>query len=373
MYVTRPISQLLKSPSLLAAPPDGPNSGYLVIQDEEPVTYSCFGWCKNRNLKNLPFPQDKNLNVRFEGADIPLDPLSFIPVLNQPLEAYTCSREEDKYTSCFFRCVKDVKPRPLDPQNIYQQFEIIKFRGHCFCVTSIAADGFAPYFLRRTEGWFKIHTDKTPPHFKLDIAQGLNAKLRARLPEFDFSLSRKSSEPVVVGKWYSPFMFVKEGKVRDPITRSMYYELTLEQRWEQVFTCCNNTNGGDRVAIDTMLEKEEVFVYGSKAVWNEEKVVDGVIWFTSYGLKGERMRVGLRVEIVERMKWEQARGGWMGGEKRRVKIDRVEKLKEGGEWSKFGLYVLVERFNLKRIDGSLVMFYDFKHFHQMKTKWGIDQ
>ncbi|KAK6116392.1 hypothetical protein DH2020_049854 [Rehmannia glutinosa] len=255
-------------------------------------------------------------------------------------EAFTCSREEDKVICCFSRLVEDVKPRPLDPQNIYQQFKIINFRRNGYFATSIAADGFPPYFLGRRNGWW--YTNKTPPHFKLDIAQGLNSKLRARLPDFDFPLSRKTSEPFVVGKWYSPFVFVKEGTLRDQMIRSMYYELTLEQRWEQIFT---------------------------KAVWDEEKVVDGVIWFTSYGLKGERMSVGLRVEIVERMKWEQERGGWIGGEKRRAKINRVEELKEGGEWSKFGLYVLVERFNLKRMDGSLVMFYDFKHVHQMKTKW----
>ncbi|KAK6133789.1 hypothetical protein DH2020_032500 [Rehmannia glutinosa] len=379
MYVTRPISQLLKSPGLLAAPPDGPNSGYLVIQDEEPATYSCFGWLKNTNLKNLPFPQDKELIARYGNSDVSFDHLCFIPVLNQPLssnryyliapfgkhkgEAYTCSREEDKYTLCFLRVVKDVEPRPLDPQNIYQQFKIIKFGNDCFHATSIAADGFAPYFLRRSDGWFTIHTNKAPPHFKLDIAQGLNAKLRARLSEFDFSLSRKSSEPVVVGKWYCPFIFVKEGTLRDQMVRSMYYELTLEQRWEQIFTCRNNTND-NCVVIDTVLEREEVFVGGSKAVWNEKSVVDGVIWFTRHGKS-----VGLRVEIVERMKWEQETGGWKGGDERRVKINKVEKFENAGGWSDFGYYVLVERFNLKRMDGSLVMSYDFKHFHQMKTKW----
>ncbi|KAK6133792.1 hypothetical protein DH2020_032503 [Rehmannia glutinosa] len=347
MYVTRPLSQLLKSPDLLAAPPDGPNSGYLVIQDEEPVTYSRFGWCKNRgDLTNLPFPQNKGLIVRYMegGSSDSFQCVFFIPVLNQPLssnqyytivpygqhkgEAFTCSREEDKVICCFSRLVEDVKPRPLDPQNIYQQFKIINFRRNGYFATSIAADGFPPYFLGRRNGWW--YTNKTPPHFKLDIAQGLNSKLRARLPDFDFPLSRKTSEPFVVGK-------------------------------------CNTND--TRVTIDASVEKEEVFVYGSKAMWNEEKVVDGVIWFTSCGLKGEQMRVGLRVEVVERMKWEQEIGGWIGGEKRRAKINRVEELKEGGEWSKFGCYVLVERFNLKRMDGSLVMSYDFRHFHQMKTKW----
>ncbi|KAK6116390.1 hypothetical protein DH2020_049852 [Rehmannia glutinosa] len=392
MYVTRPLSQLLKSPDILTAPPDGPNSGYMVIQDEESECYSCFGCCKKRTVKDLPVPQDKELIVRYtqstpgQGIDTSEDPLLLIPVLNQPLscnryyaivphgrhkgEAITCSREEDKVTCCFCRCIKDVKRRPLDPNNIFQQIEIVPYQSFwstkgSFFAKSIAQDGFPPYFLK-LKGW-TIKT-KTPSNFKLDIAKGVDSKLRARLPNFNFSISRKSCEFVVVGKWYSPFVFVKEGTVKDQVKRSMYYELTLEQRWEQVFTCRNTTND-NRVAIDVVLEKEEVFVGGSKAVWNERSVVDGVIWFTGRGPGRGETRVGLRVEIVERMKWEQERGGWRGGDERQVRINRVERFKKGGGWNEFGLYVLVERFNLKRMDGSLVMSYDFKHFHQMKTKW----
>ncbi|KAK6133793.1 hypothetical protein DH2020_032504 [Rehmannia glutinosa] len=324
MYVTRPLSQLLKSPDILTAPPDGPNSGYLVIQDEESESYSCFGCCKKRTVKDLPVPQDKELIVRYtqstpgQGIDTSEDPLLLIPVLNQPLSS-----------------------------NRY--YAIVPHGRH-----------------KGLKGW-TIKT-KTPSNFKLDIAKGVDSKLRARFPKFDFSLSRKSCESIVVGKWYCPFVFVKEGTVKDQVKRSMYYELTLEQRWEQVFASHNSTND-NRVAIDVVLEKEEVFVGGSKAVWNEKSVVDGVIWFTGRGPGRGETRVGLRVEVVERMKWEQERGGWRGGDGRQVKINRLEKFKKNGGWSDFGCYILVERFNLKRMDGSLVMSYDFKHFHQMKTKW----
>ncbi|GFQ01381.1 hypothetical protein PHJA_002282000 [Phtheirospermum japonicum] len=395
MYVTRPLSQLLRSPEILAAPPssDGPNSGYLVIQDEESETYSCFGCCKNKTLKDLPFPQNKELIIRYttsngQTSSVSLDPVCLIPLLNQPLssnryyaiaphgkhkgEAFTCSREEDKTTCCFCRCVKDVKPRPLDPHNIYQQFEIAPYQGLCasgdsFFASSLASDGFPPYFLRR-EGW-TIYT-KTPNNFKLDTAQGLDSKLRARLPEFDFSLPQKSSDPVVVGKWYSPFIFVKEGTLSEQVARSMYYEVTLEQRWEKIFACRNNNNSnGARVAVEVVLENEEVFVGGSKAEWNEKSVDGRMIWYTSYGSGGGRMSVGLREEIVERMKWEQEIGGWVSGDERRVKINKVEELEKGVGWSEFGCYALVERFNFTRMDGSLVMSYDFKHFHKLKTKW----
>lgn len=161
-------------------------------------------------------------------------------------------------------------------------------------------------------------------------------------------------------------MFVEEGlTVRDQVKRSTYYEVTLEQRWELIFHKKNSGSEGNAVEVDSFVEREEVFVGGSKA--NEKSVSDGVVWFTSYSTGGEKRSVGLRTEIVERMKWEEERGGWVNGGE--VKISRVEEFKEGGNWSEFGCYVLVERFDVKRMDGSLVLSYDFKHLHQIKTKW----
>ena len=55
------------------------------------------------------------------------------------------------------------------------------------------------------------------------------------------------------------------------------------------------------------------------------------------------------------MKWEQERVGWVGGNDRQVSLKRVEEFEGTGQWSKFGCYVLVERFVLKRMDGSLVL------------------
>ena len=42
-----------------------------------------------------------------------------------------------------------------------------------------------------------------------------------------------------------------------------------------------------------------------KTMNQERNVVEGVMWFR--GSRGGR--VGLRLEIMERMKWEQVRGG----------------------------------------------------------------
>ncbi|XP_073301370.1 uncharacterized protein [Primulina huaijiensis] len=384
MYATRSLSKLRKSPELVSEYPEGPNSGFLVIQDEESENYCCFGLCKTHTLKELPFPQNKELTVQYttgSNETQTTNPVFLIPVLNQPLylnryyaivphgkrkgEAFTCSTEDDKVTCCFCRCVKDVKPRPFDPQNIYQQIGIVPYDSVCstrgnFMANSVASDGFPPSFFRR-KGWTMRAT--TAKHFELGEAPGLDGKLRARLPQL--SLSR--SEPVVVGKWYCPFIFVKEGSLRDQVERSMYYEMTLEQRWERIFSCQNN--GGNSVVIDVLLDKEEVFVNGEKCVMNERNAADEIVWFTSSGNLGGEMSFGLRVEILQRMKWEQERGGWIGGGEKEAQIKKTEEFKEGGEWREFGCYVLVERFRLKRMDGSLAMEYDFKHVHHIKTFW----
>lgn len=90
MYVTRPLSLYRKSPEALSLPPEGPNSGYLVLQDEESETTCCFGMCKEPDIKDFPFPQNKNLIVRYttgagENQYTINDEVLFIPVINQPL------------------------------------------------------------------------------------------------------------------------------------------------------------------------------------------------------------------------------------------------------------------------------------------------
>ena len=104
MYVTRPLSLYKKDKSALSLPPpEGPNSGYLVILDEEVEAemVCCFGWCKDNRIRDLPFPQNKNLTVSFTTKTTTTDAngnrqtqrisyddkVTFIPVLGQPLSA----------------------------------------------------------------------------------------------------------------------------------------------------------------------------------------------------------------------------------------------------------------------------------------------
>ncbi|KAJ6689760.1 hypothetical protein OIU85_006108 [Salix viminalis] len=349
MYVTRPLSLYKRNPSALSSPPpEGPNSGILIIQDEEAQPTCCFGLFKSDQVKDLPFPQNKNLRVSYStGQSTSIDRVIFIPVLNQPLSSnqyyvierkvHTNATEEDVAACCFGCCIPDMEPEPFDPENVRQQFEIRKRGWGGYVAKSAAPDGFPPGFLRRKD--------------------------------FHFPLSQTSSASVVVGKWCCPFMFIKEGKLKDQLTASRYYEMTLEQRWEQIFACENGLSGGNSVIVDAVVQREVIAVAGREVEPAERKVVDGIMWFRSSSNAGGEESVGLGLEIVDRMKWEQERAGWVGGDESYVTVKRVEELGGIGGWKKLGCYVLVERFVLRRMDGSLVLTHDFKHTHQIRSKW----
>ncbi|XP_058068236.1 uncharacterized protein LOC131217339 [Magnolia sinica] len=396
MYVTRPLSIYTKSTeAALAPPPEGLNSGYLVFADEEYETETTrfFGLCKDNKIRNLPFPQNKILTVRYtqhhmriqnhhhhhlSSSTVYSDKAYFIPVLDQPLSsnryyiihesgnykgnACRCSREEDMVTCCFCKCINDVKPRALDHRDMYQQVEIIRQRGGCFVAKSIAPDGFPPLFLRR-KGW-EVYT-KTPHDFQLGEAHGIDLSLRAHLPAFDFPISNKHSRSVVVGKWYIPFMFIKEDGTssKDQMKKSMFYEMYLEQMWDEIHMCENHGTEQNAVVVKTTVRRETATILGMEAV---ACVVDRVMWLSG---PPNSMGVGLSMAIVDRMKWEACRGGWIDGKERDLKVERVEEFGGVNGWKKFGCYMLVERFVLRRMDESLVLTYDFNHTHLIQSKW----
>ncbi|KAK6242532.1 hypothetical protein SCA6_007921 [Theobroma cacao] len=338
MYVTRPFSMYKKFASeLFSPPPEGPNFGVLVIQDEEPeVIVSCwFGLCKLKdyNVRELPFPQNKELllqyRVYYRGDDDSANfrkydyyPVLLIPVLNQPLSS-------NRYYAI------------LPPQ-----------------------DGFPPNLLR-IRG-LQVFTSSSRIA-QLSEAPGLDATLGACLPELNFPLSCKSSSPVVVGKWYSPFMFIKEGIVKDHIRTSMYYEITLVHKWKQIFECENHGNKGNAVAVDVSVHKELVSIAGREV--HERNVADQVMWFRSSSDAGGEVTVGLSLAIVERMKWEEERFGWISGNEEKPSVTKGEEYAGIVRWKKFGCHVLVESFILKRMDGSLILTYDFNHTNQIRSRW----
>ncbi|KAI4357906.1 hypothetical protein L6164_001823 [Bauhinia variegata] len=385
MYVTRPLSMYKKDPTaLFLSPPKGPNSGYLVILDEEAESYCCFGMCKDSTINHLPFPQNKDLTVTYTTSNGRSrtryrDKVIFIPVLNQPLsanryyviqrrgkhqgEASTSSKEEEMGTCFCCNYIKDVTPRPLDPFNMYQQFEITK-KHSGFGV--INEDGFPPEFLRR-KGW---HVgSKTPHNYHLGEALGINSSLRARLPDFNFPLSNDCSESVVVGKWYCPFMFVKEEGMglKEQMKMSVFYEMTLEQRWVKIFSWESSNNSENSVVVDVVVQREVAKVAGRDGIWDEKNHADGILWFKSVDNMG--MSIGLSLAIMERMRWEQERVGQGSGNGKEGKLERVFEFRGSQKCKKFGCYVLVESFVLKRMDGSLILTYDYRHTHKVKCKW----
>jgi len=106
MYATRLLSMYKMNPSALSdPPPSGPNSGYLVILDEEAQTYCCFGLCKEYRIKNFPFPQNKTVTINYTvRKDRYIEEAMFIPVLNQPLSSnrYYVIRTTGKYEGYVF-------------------------------------------------------------------------------------------------------------------------------------------------------------------------------------------------------------------------------------------------------------------------------
>ncbi|KAL2941328.1 putative 60S ribosomal protein L37-A [Bienertia sinuspersici] len=394
MYTTKPLSVYRNSPEAMSLPPEGPNSGYLVLQDDETTNTCCFGLCKDPSIKDLPFPQNKRLSIEYhvdsgDGGYHSYNEVYLIPVINQPLSsnryyaiksdwgkhkglAYASSLEEDKVTCCFcIPCIRDVKPRPFDPDDIYQQFEFSVTKtclnSNMLIAKSMAAGGHPPSFFRRY-GWEM--KAKSLKNSTLGEAQGIDSSLRAHLPDFNFPSSQDCSKSVVVGKWYCPFIFIKDGKEKEQIKYSVFYEMTLEQRWERIFSTERSYGQGKVVSVEVAIPTEIVRIAGQIALKQERNDERRMVHFKAIDEKGIEEQVGLSSLIVERMIWEEERFGWVKETNKYVKVVKEYEYEGIGEWTSFGCYVLVESFVLKRNDGSVMLTYDFRHtHHQLRSKW----
>ncbi|KAL9306020.1 hypothetical protein AtEden1_Chr1g0014631 [Arabidopsis thaliana] len=386
MYVTRHLSEYQRNSSdLTRSLPEGPNSGVLVIQDEESKPTCCFGNCYDGELKGLPFPQNAKLTVTYRtgtGNDRRSyhDQVLFIPVLDQPYYsnryyvikrrgkqsggASASAKEEDRVPCCFcFSYVPEVKPQEADPYDIYQQFEVHQRKPSSgyYTATSVAPNGIPPEFLKRK--YWTVEYSNSQDFGLTDDAKGINTTLRSKLPN-DMNTS------VVVGKWYVPFIFVKERDAKDQIKSSPYYSMTLKQRWEEVYSCVNvnyNQKGGE-VVVDVDVETQVVKLEGQETI-SRETSGGGFVWFSVLGDERQDKKIGLGSVVVERMKWEEERFGWLNnGERSNIK--RSERFEGGSShWKSYRGLVLIESFELKRMDGSLVLTYEFTHVDKLKSKW----
>ncbi|XP_056176163.1 uncharacterized protein LOC115673964 [Syzygium oleosum] len=412
MYVTRLLSACRKSSSTLEElPNEGPFSGYLVITDvvAEEENTSCWGTCEIKSVKKFPFPQDRVLTFQPVYEDSPITKLWFIPALDRPLSSniYYVINAEGKYRGLFicyiliptqalinpekimhmfegrghrtnlFRHIhQGHQTEPFRPRDTYQVFQIHHHNNRGFFAESVAPDGFPPKHLRK-KSWEVRTSQSLQPH--LEEAFGLDMTLRACLPDFTFPISgnHPAPAPVVVGKWYCPCVFVRDKavKTQHQIKKSMFYKMTLEQKWEELHTCENNVNkGNNKASVNVALPKEEASVFGMRAAKVDDETSDGFVWFRvmthDEALRG--IRLGVSEAIAEKMKWVMREGGRAddGGESgREVRVERVEEFKGDEEWKRFGCYILVESFVLTRLDGSLVLQCDFRHTHRIQCKW----
>jgi len=355
MYATKRLSEFKATPeAALHPPPEGPSSGYVVVKEEDhDEETNCWGFCcGSPRVRDLPFPQNKTLTVKFsrqqgKNRSSYHETVLFVPVINLPLSAnryyvivakgkhkgqvHTCSKEDDMTTCCFCRSIKDVKPKPFDYRDIYQQIEIIPHKGR-FTAKSVASDGFPPYIFRQK--YWALHENKPEVH-QLSEALGVNQTIRLNYLKFNTSTN------IITGKWYCPFIFLNEGSaLKDQMQKSMFYEVTLEQFWE-------NLHSGT--------ENKRILLRGKESMREEAESSDGFVWFIKTGnLNGER--IGLSLALWERIKWEENRGGWDQGSHA-----ILEEVKSGNN-------VLVERFSFKRLDGSMALALDFIHTNKVRAK-----
>ncbi|XP_021727225.1 uncharacterized protein LOC110694336 [Chenopodium quinoa] len=393
MYTTRPLSLYQDCPEALRLLPEGPNSGYLVLQGDKTIKTSFFGFfkdtkiIKNWLIEDLPFPQNKYLSIiTGDNRSQTIDDVYLIPVINQPLssnryyaikadgrqrgEAYVSSVKEDMGICCFcsIPCILDEDPRPFDQDDVYQQFKFFVTNSNLgrFMPTakSVALDGIPPKVLKARGCQMKSNT---PENFYIGEAQGIDSSLRAHLPDFNFWSSQVCSNPVVVGKWYCPFIFIKDGRRKDQVKENVFYEMTLEQQWEQIYAAERSCNQGKKVTVDVIVPTESVKIAGQEAAQEERNNDRGAVWFRSKNESGIEVFVGLSTLIVERMMWEQERVRWI--KEQRVTVVKDETYEGTGDWKRFGCYLLVESFVLKRNNGRILLTYDFRHTHQIRSKW----
>lgn len=161
--------------------------------------------------------------------------------------------------------------------------------------------------------------------------------------------------------------------------RSPIYSLTLEQCWEEIFSCESPSEEANSVVRVTIDVAREVVLVGGREAEREEGEEDerkkGFVSFkvsNRFGDGGKMMSVGLSIALVEKMRWVQEAGGWFGNnnnEEKVVRVEKVEEVRSENGWRRFSLYMLVESFVLRRLNGGLVWKYNFRHTHTIKCKW----
>ncbi|OMO78512.1 hypothetical protein CCACVL1_14339 [Corchorus capsularis] len=313
MYVARELSIYRRNEEeVLGAAERGGNSGLMVMRGEwdEAEGRGCLsnGYAKGLFVKP-PLPQNAILLNNYN--DTP-DWCFFLPVLDHPLSsnryyvilasagshtglATRCSTEEDMSYCCSRRIITDVEPVPYDYRDEYQQYEICSDGKAGFYAKPIVPHSYPPRFLRYKFYLF-VRTSKV---YDLDEALGIDESLRIRIPELN-------STPIIIGKWYTPFVFVKGdgGPLKVKMKKSLFYTLTLEKYWQKIYSWENDGSKGNVVAVDVSIQREVNFLFGIEAMKGNGITNDGYVWFRVVNEHGREVnKVGFSLAIVEKMRW----------------------------------------------------------------------
>ncbi|KAI3850550.1 hypothetical protein MKX03_003986 [Papaver bracteatum] len=407
MYVTRHLWLCKKKASTLSntSTQENPNSGCLVVssnhEELEEVIEICPGNTRKANKHDkLPFIQNYLTDIVYSGGDYddfggPVKShivVWFIPVVDQPPfsnryyaivpsgkykgKAWTCARKEEMATTWFGKRKSPIVPSVFDHRNIYQQMKI-EYKNGGFVAKSVAPDGVPPSFLRKPV-WNVFYNNSDNLNFYGE-ASGLNTSVRLHFP----NLNDRNMD---VGKWYCPSLFIREGISNDhSVIPSSFYDMSLEQYWEEIYQSEYNNDAAqghgnkNTVVVSQVVEKQSFTLFGEKAAIDETNggvgssgEADKFVWFGN----AEGKSVGLSAAVIEKMKRIQELGGWSGDGDNAARVTKVEKF-DGGEgnhgWKRFGCFVLVERFALRRMDGTLVLTCDYKHLHRIQCKWELNE
>ncbi|CAD6252395.1 unnamed protein product [Miscanthus lutarioriparius] len=208
------------------------------------------------------------------------------------------------------------------------------------------------------------------------------------MPDLDsLSVGSPPAVAVVVGRWYVPFLFVKADgrrRINDQVRKCMFYKMTMEQSLEKIYSRENTHLDGTgssstkaaEIDVTATVRRFTALLGGTTVVQPGCPQTDSVaMWFRpAAAVAGTTVGgVGLDTVLWERMKWEMERGGrWVAadGNGDEERIERTERRNDSlGHWTKFGSYLLVERFVLWRMDGTVALTCEFRHTDKIRAKW----
>ncbi|XP_042021194.1 uncharacterized protein LOC121768719 [Salvia splendens] len=140
----------------------------------------------------------------------------------------------------------------------------------------------------------------------------------------------------------------EEMRAAEQMKKCMVYEVSLKQWWEQIHSVEKEGGGKDAVVVDARVRRLVCRALGMEA----EKGGCG----------------GLSLSLYEKMRWVQETRGWFDGE-REVRVKGNKEVGSESSWTRLGCYVLLESFVFRRMDGSLLINFNFRNTDKIVCKW----